>query len=1015
MKNSIKRILIRVITLTIGIFLLTPVLINASYVEIVTKQKDATLRYNLTFSEDEFHFDNIMGYDIVRYIDNGQLCEIGKPMVPLKNVMIALPPGMKATSIKIINFKDRIIPGTYTLYPAQSPQTLDTAIKNQKSVLKDINVYQSSKSFPSKRIEFTRQTDLAGQGIASITIFPIHYNPGLKTIKLLTSIEFEIEGLRGYVCNDYLPRVISDSSREMYKHLVKEMVINPEDVILHTSPYKNQRGGVPPGNYDYVIITNDSWVNDFQALSNWKTRKGIPATIATTDWIYNNGNYSGSNKEKIREFIEDAHTTWGSIFFLLGGDTDTIPYHIANYKNDNIPTDTYYSDYDDDWTCEVHVGRASVNQNGTGAGGISNFINKTITYEKNPPVSNFAKNISLFGFDLDSVTDGEDCKIDIDDLYIPSNWSVTKVYDSHTGNHEDAVDTTVNDGQNLINHIDHSNQGYMGTGYTNHRWGLNNSEVDAFSNGNKQSIWYSIGCWACAYDYDNCIAEHFVRDTDGGGVAFVGNSRYGWYYIGYDDGASLRYDRYFFRSFFDQNYYKLGILFSDHKMDAYNSMTQDELNKYIFTEINLLGDPELPIWKEDPSNFVVTHPRNISIDTSSITIHVETKAGENVNNSYICLLKEDEVYLTGYTDNTGNITLYPSINKTGTMYVTITKQHYLPYEGEINVILDNYPPYKPSNPSPANGSTGVSIDADLSWTGGDPDGDPVTYDVYFGDSNPPPKVVSNQSSANYDPGTMNYNTTYYWKINAWDNQSAFNESPIWYFITEKETNQPPFTPSNPIPWNASTNIPINTNLSWNGGDPDGDPVTYDIYFGDSSPPPKIVVNQTDTTYDIPYNLNWSTIYFWKIVAWDTQDASAEGPLWEFTTDENGNHPPTNPTISGTLSGKTGVSYDYTFVSFDIDEDNVYFYINWGDGQKEEWDGPYSSEEEAIISHTWTSSGTFIIRAKAKDTYGAESGWGTLEVTMPKNKPFNFNLRLLNWIFERFPNLFPIIRCILNIE
>ncbi len=1014
MKNKSKNKFITVLTLFIVLLLLTPVLIDARYVNTITKQEDFTVKHILTFSEDEFYFDESMGYDIIRYNDNGQLCEIGKPMVPIKNVMIALPLGMKATNIKIINLKEKTIPGKYTIYPAQSPQTLDTSIQKQQSFSIDTNVYRSSKIFPSKWVELTRQTDLAGQAIASITIFPIHYNPSLKTIKLLTSIEFEIEGYSGYVCNDYLPSVISKNAREMYQNMAEEMVLNPEDVELHTN-YNHQKVGVDPGDFDYVIITNKSWVNDFQQLAHWKTKKGIPATIVSTDWIYNNGNYSGSDKEKIREFIEDAHTTWGSIFFLLGGDTDTIPYHIANYKNDNIPTDTYYSDYDDDWTCEVHVGRASVNSNGTSAGGISNFINKTLTYEKNPSVSNYAKNISLFGFDLDSVTDGEDCKIDIDDLYIPSNWSVTKVYDSHTGNHEDAVDTAVNDGQNLINHIDHSNQDYMGTGYTNHRWGLNNSEVDAFSNGNKQSIWYSIGCWACAYDYDNCIAEHFVKDTDGGGVAFVGNSRYGWYYIGYDDFASLRYDRYFFRSLFDQNHYKLGILFSDHKMDAYNSMTQDELNKYIFTEINLLGDPEMPILKENPSSFDVTHPDNITINTSSITVHVETTGGDNINNSYVCLWKGDEAYLTGYTDSSGNVTFYPSLNTTGTMYVTTTKQNYLPYEGEIEVLLDNYPPNAPSNPSPANGSTGVSINTNLSWTGGDPDGDPVTYDVYFGDNSPPPKIVANQTSTNYDPGTMNYNTTYFWKIITWDNHSAFNESPIWYFITEKETNQPPYTPSNPIPWNESTEIPININLSWTGGDPDGDPVTYDIYFGDSSPPPKIVTNQSNTLYDIPYNLNWSTVYFWKIVAWDTQGASAEGPMWMFTTEDNGNQPPLNPTISGPSSGKTGTSYKYIFVSFDIDQDDVYFYINWGDGQKEEWDGPYSSEEEAIINHTWTSSGTFTIRAKAKDTYGEESNWSTFEVTMPKNKPFNFNLRLLNWIIERFPNSFPIIRYVLKIN
>jgi len=36
------------------------------------------------------------------------------------------------------------------------------------------------------------------------------------------------------------------------------------------------------------------------------------------------------------------------------------------------------------------------------------------------------------------------------------------------------------------------------------------------------------------------------------------------------------------------------------------------------------------------------------------------------------------------------------------------------------------------------------------------------------------------------------------------------------------------------------------------------------------------------------------------------------------------------------------------------------------------------------------------------------------LTTPKNKPFNFNLNLLGWLFERFPNAFPILRYILGL-
>lgn len=100
--------------------------------------------------------------------------------------------------------------------------------------------------------------------------------------------------------------------------------------------------------------------------------------------------------------------------------------------------------------------------------------------------------------------------------------------------------------------------------------------------------------------------------------------------------------------------------------------------------------------------------------------------------------------------------------------------------------LVNSPPYTPSNPSPIDGATDVNIFSELSWDGGDPDVyDTVTYDVYFGTTNPPPQVINNQTETTYNP-IMDYKTQYYWKIVAWDNHNAKAEGPIWSFTTEKE-------------------------------------------------------------------------------------------------------------------------------------------------------------------------------------------------------------------------------------
>lgn len=459
------------------------------------------------------------------------------------------------------------------------------------------------------------------------------------------------------------------------------------------------RGGVDPSNdYDYVIITDVGWIDDFQSLAHWKTKKGIKTNIVSTEWIYFNGEYSGNNDEKIRAFIQDAHSNWGTTYFLLGGDAEYIPYNISQiyieYYGDYIPVpnDTYYADYNDDWICEVHVGRASINHSGSDAGGIENFINKILTYEKNPPNTNYVKNIGLFGFDMDDVTFGEYGQEYINNNYIPSNWNVTKVYDSYVGNHKDDVILAMNSGQHIINHLGHGNISWMGTGWFNHGWNLTAEDIDNFSNMESQTIFYSIGGFLAAFDEEICLGEYFIRDTDGGCVAFISNTRRGWYKVGYVDSLSFIYNRYFFRSLFIENNYKLGECFSDHKNDAYGMSGGGELlnyDKHIFTSLTLLGDPEMPIWTDNPQILVVSHPATISPYSSiPFSVHVEDTSGEPVEDAYVCFWKEDEIYQRSFTDNFGNASLNLNPSTPGILNITVTKHNYIPHESSVTSTVE---------------------------------------------------------------------------------------------------------------------------------------------------------------------------------------------------------------------------------------------------------------------------------------------------------------------------------------
>ena len=192
----------------------------------------------------------------------------------------------------------------------------------------------------------------------------------------------------------------------------------------------------------------------------------------------------------------------------------------------------------------------------------------------------------------------------------------------------------------------------------------------------------------------------------------------------------------------------------------------------------------------------------------------------------------------------------------------------------------NQAPNQPGNPSPSNGATGVSLSTNLSWTGGDPDGHAVTYDIYFGTSSSPPLVKSNNSTTSYNPGTLTSGTTYYWKIVAKDAYGASTAGSVWSFTAL--ANHAPYQPGLVMPANGATDVSWYAGFEWTGGDPDGDNVTYDFYFGTTNPPPLLQADNTSNIYYLD-TLSETTTYYWMIVAKDEHGATTAGPVWTFTT------------------------------------------------------------------------------------------------------------------------------------
>jgi len=259
----------------------------------------------------------------------------------------------------------------------------------------------------------------------------------------------------------------------------------------------------------------------------------------------------------------------------------------------------------------------------------------------------------------------------------------------------------------------------------------------------------------------------------------------------------------------------------------------------------------------------------------------------------------------------------------------------------IGPIDGSQPPGQASNPNPGS-TTGISVDANLSWTAGS---GAASHDVYFGsnfndvntavrsagDVNGNGQVdwddvrvlgeqwlqdpvglypcadlngdndvnfvdfavigadwreeadaafKGNQTATTFDPGTMDYSTPYYWRIDE-VNAAGKTTGVVWSFTTEALV-LPPGQAGNPNPLDSATDTGVGVDLSWTAG---AGTTSHDVYFGTDSTPDasEFQGNQLidANTYD-PGTLNYALTYYWRIDQVNSAGTTA-GNVWSFTT------------------------------------------------------------------------------------------------------------------------------------
>ncbi|HET6348148.1 MAG TPA: C25 family cysteine peptidase [Candidatus Krumholzibacteria bacterium] len=569
----------------------------------------------------------------------------------------------------------------------------------------------------SQRVEYLGTGTLCGYQVASFAVYPFGTDSG--SLRRASDVELRID-TRPLTSTTAARVRHRDGWRESVRQNLEHMVVNPEalsayaftEVVVpetHSGFTASTYPSLEGSPVDYVIVTNDSLAAAYQVLADWKTSKGVPTVVRTTEWIAANYRNGSDMAETIRNFVKDAYSLWGIKYLLLGGDVAQIPVRMAysafypSGVGSSIPVDMYFGCLDGDWNAdhdavfgefgsdnadlwaEVYVGRLPTRNNAE----VNLMVGKVKNYET-PVNTTYEKKILMLGEVLfpsnyhpgDTITlNGADLAeyIRLSDLTAPGlsvarNYETYSLYPGSLPETRQAAIDSLNTGYNHVVHIGHGFRFNMSCGDAS----LVNADADGLTNGVKLSNMNLLNCTACAYTYE-CLAEHFLRVVNGGAVSVVGSNDSAFPTVATD------YLDEYYDLLFNQNVVHIGEAFarSREARTAY-AEASDAGDRWTHFTYTLLADPEMPLWTGPVSTMAVAFPSSVNKGTNSITVTV-TKGGNPLQFATVCLSKGSDDYKVGTTNALGQATLSFRAESAGTIDVVVTALNCKRYEGTITV------------------------------------------------------------------------------------------------------------------------------------------------------------------------------------------------------------------------------------------------------------------------------------------------------------------------------------------
>ncbi len=498
---------------------------------------------------------------------------------------------------------------------------------------------------------------------------------------------------------------------------------------------------------EMVIITSSALRSTLEPLAQWKTQKGTPCIVNTTDEIYAKYTSGRDNAENIRNYLKDLYANTSLKWVLLGGDHNVVPMryvfnddtmHYGNPSDEtdgssfyDKPTDFYYSDLTGDWdtdgdsnfgesasnsgtgldevnwTPDVYVGRFPTSDQGR----LQDLVNKTLNYEKNPLNATWMNDFLLGGAVADVTPYNDEGLLvqNISKSYVPSSMDVTlclRSANNLTSGFEPAFDA----GTSLVHFQGHGSE-YSLANHANAGGSFfYSSDAASLNNQDKPALMFVAACSTGAFDVysSDTLMETLLFHERGGVIGYIGSMRVDWYFgiqeeidmNSYLQTLNRGMARLFWKNFFANPSHQPGKALADMKKDyihsewyksGYTSLNMEYERKNLYT-YTLWGDPEISIYTKQISTFVNPLPAKVYAGQRLQLSFTDNNTGHIVPGATVCIQSGDFYYTSHMTGDIFDVRLALDPR---TYNITITGPNMQPFNTTFTTEFDTIAPLVP--------------------------------------------------------------------------------------------------------------------------------------------------------------------------------------------------------------------------------------------------------------------------------------------------------------------------------